>query len=637
MKDQSILKKYSLFNIVYTLFLCTSCIFSPDDDINYVEISQDINLPPLYIDLTSIKDTLYVYGPVVLKYNINGYEQNREYSIQFTVDNNATQLNQFNGSFTFYPPFEKTGYFIAKLQVFTKSGTGSLADKLDAEKVVYERQWVMYVDSKPPDALSITSIKPEHGSLRIDWNKYERKNFKSYTIYKTRINSPYGSYTVSKVINDQDSTFYFDPSYVGGEATYWIVIRTHLHDVEGSKIKYSDNTIPRIIQIENITDSTLKVTCSSSKYFSNINKYRITEVDQNNKGGIIRYETNNPRDTVFTIKSVFGTSRFLSVRSFSKSSVISNEEIDAVESTKTEFALGEIIQPYNEILFSPLTGRYLLTKFDFTANGSMTTITSYNYNDNTVLGSLQVPYYVTHIYVSQEQDKFIFIHGRSIYIYDLVSLSLIKSLDLTNQLESGEELTGVGLIDSNTLLLCKYLVTSPIKVRSKIIFYDIPTETKLKEITGIGGEWHLNLSKDGKYLMGSGEWSEVIQINDTTSSLIFASIYPAIISFDPDNIQQVLNFNSFNYSVFNLSLLSFTQRTTIPIAIPASMDINNHHLLGYSGFLSGSENYLVVYDYLQNKSILKINSVTSSGVNFNFSINNGYLFSSGGTRLKFQK
>jgi hypothetical protein len=351
------------------LFVCalgvfTSCVFSPDDETNFVEINQDVDLPPLYIDLDSNIDTIYVYNPVVFKYKISGYQQNRDYFIQFTVDNSSTQLDAFQGNFTFNPPFQKEGYFIAKLQVFTKSGTGSLADKLDMKRALFERQWVMYVDSKPPEALSVTSIKEERGTLRIEWDPYVRKNYKTYKLFKNRTGFPYGTYTSSKIISDPDSSFYLDTSFVGGEATYWIEVSTYLHSSSGPRHTYNDKAIPKIIRTESITDSTVKVFWTSSKYFSNVSKYSITEVDHNGDRATIKHEVANPFDTVCTIQSFFGASRHLSVRTFSNSSLIENQNIDAVESEKKEFVLGEKIQPYEEIFFSSPKDLYLLTKSD---------------------------------------------------------------------------------------------------------------------------------------------------------------------------------------------------------------------------------------------------------------------------------
>ncbi|MFN7882608.1 MAG: hypothetical protein ACK5PF_06295, partial [bacterium] len=111
-----------------------------------------------------------------------------------------------------------------KIKHRVKSGTGSLADKSQAEYAEYELKVILVVDNNI-FVPKISNISFQDGTVKIKWNEYTRGDFQSYRVVKL-IPAQYGGFREyrSFVIKNQTQTIFTDTTYVGGSINYQIVV-----------------------------------------------------------------------------------------------------------------------------------------------------------------------------------------------------------------------------------------------------------------------------------------------------------------------------------------------------------------------------------------------------------------------------
>jgi hypothetical protein len=609
----------------YVLLVCSSCLFTPDESENFVEVDDTVNLPPMLIELSDASDTVDVFGPVEFSYEMDVLPD-REYRYFFSFEEEQTPLEASSGTFTF-SPFETQGYFKIALNAVTPSGTGSLADKYGAELVVFRREWVARVDTKPPDLVTITSISPDNGSLRIDWPHYSRANFKSYTITKYRQNE-YGEYDFANEITDQDSNFFYDSSFVGGAAYYIVKIKTLLHEGDGEAKTYADNNLAGVHHAEHVHGTTMNVVIRKSKYYANVSKVAVQEVVGNlttPKGQSV-----NALDTVFQIESVFGAPRELRVRTHAKSFIPELAETDATNSATAPFVVGEAIPPFTNILFAPAHGKY------FTYNGTTTiALQSYSFENNEDLGTTTLPHGISETAViTPDQSTLAIIDNNDVYLYDVSSLSLLHHVDVSSLVTLPDRFIGVGVDGPNTLLLLK--VTDPNGQSASLVIYDLLTSTLIGEYTRATLGRKIWLSPDKQYVAAVGGYASVKKFDGTNMlSHVWIDVsQSAFVDFDLSNANQMYHFSYARVNQVDLNTSAVTGGFNLPFTTLMSLDTERHWLFGRIG---GTPEFALVYDYQTQTEVLKIEAKFTEGVNIFHFMSGGYIFSSQGARLRISQ
>jgi hypothetical protein len=138
---------------------------------------------------------------------------------------------------------------------------------MGAEGFLYSKKFTLIVVEKL-DGIKIFSVKPDNGSLKLSWEKYEFSDFLEYTIVKC-----YGYSTeIVAVINNQHITSVYDDSYVGGKAEYRVDLKINSRDLEGVPTSYEDE-FPEIKFRNRIISVTLS--WEKSRYISNIKGYEV--------------------------------------------------------------------------------------------------------------------------------------------------------------------------------------------------------------------------------------------------------------------------------------------------------------------------------------------------------------------------
>jgi hypothetical protein len=253
-----------LFTVVMVL---ASCEFEPSG-----EFSPDIKKPdistPLVVDLNAAGDTILVDAFSILEFKFQ--TDDREFHwMKFCIGNHCETASStddiyriFMGMYNMSP-----GKFDLTVEVFTGTGTGSIADIMGAEGFLYYKKFTLIVVEKL-DGIKILSVTPDMGSLKLSWEKYELSDFLEYSIVRC-----YGySDEILAVINNQQITSIYDNSYVGGIAEYRVDLKINSRELEGIPASYEDEFPEVLVQKSN---NLVTLSWEKSRYINNIKGYEV--------------------------------------------------------------------------------------------------------------------------------------------------------------------------------------------------------------------------------------------------------------------------------------------------------------------------------------------------------------------------
>jgi len=251
--------------------LLSACDYSPagshfeEIDPN-PEVIADISLNQQQDTVVAQGNLSFVFNVSLLGHSVYGYQLKLDKSI-------LAEERSLAGSYFFQSKKYKDGYHELQLLIVANSGTGSLADKSGAEIVEVYRTWTVYVDNGPPSAVAVTSVKPEDGQLKIEWQPYKRPGFQKFELVKT-LNGirqdPVATFT------DPSATSWIDDSYVGGPVSYYVVAYAngYYNGTYGPTGEY-EYPLPRILHTTYNEAKDLTVTFSATPFYKNFKAYEL--------------------------------------------------------------------------------------------------------------------------------------------------------------------------------------------------------------------------------------------------------------------------------------------------------------------------------------------------------------------------
>lgn len=228
-----------VFLWLLVIFIYSSCVYTLED-VRKTEVSPQPTVSPPSIELDFEGDTLLILHPTVINYDLTSQNYKWVNVDVFYGEELIFTSEELEDSFTLG---NKSMYEINKLkfQVITNSGTGSLADEVGAEAVLFEKEWIVTIDTAPAEPMKFTNIFNDNGVLRIEWEKYSRNNFKSYNIYLE--NDTYSYYSTCPrqyIITDINTTYLVDKIHVGGDLIIGNSIRTINSNYDYTEENYND-------------------------------------------------------------------------------------------------------------------------------------------------------------------------------------------------------------------------------------------------------------------------------------------------------------------------------------------------------------------------------------------------------------
>ena len=438
--------------------LLTSCIYEASDDNNDIYVNPNYPIAPVQIDLQNAGDTIDVGGPVTFNYDITGYAVEKPYNIYFIAGDTIRQLTNFSGTIN-YDPGTAEKYLAMTIRVSTNTGTNSLADKNNIERIVYERSWVLNINTINPDkGPDITSINAADGSLKISWQKYNKANFAGYSVYRSGV--------LIANIQDADISSMMDLSYVGGHTTYRVAINLKDNNsVSGNPVDYVTEP-SKVIKSEVTSDGRLKFFWSACRYPNNFQRYDIYADGANPTNGLPIFSTTNIGDTTFTFTSSFGQKQLSTVVTYPKNEGDGYWDVEG----HAFYTFGEETDTYEVIATAPAINRY------FTRTAEL--LNAYALDTHELVATAPITRHVLNLVVSDDQTTILATDYFKIYQWDALTLSLRNEFSSTQF--APNSIKSIGSPNENLLLLGKVTNAG----LGSILFYNISTSTIEKEYQG---------------------------------------------------------------------------------------------------------------------------------------------------------
>src|SRR5450759_4872541 len=207
------LKRIEFAFLLLFAVLMQTCEYNPMD-VYERPVSKDV-LPPqietLVLDINH--DTIFLYPEKIINFRFSS--SNQEIKMVRFVINNDTKftVNSNNGTFVLNFGTLSDGIQTLVLEVYTASGTNSIAELMGAERFLFSKSWKVFVDRS---YYSRTRASASNGYLKLTWPKYRDYDFKEYVVSRIL------SYNNEVVIKRLKSTEFVDSSYVGEGGRYLV-------------------------------------------------------------------------------------------------------------------------------------------------------------------------------------------------------------------------------------------------------------------------------------------------------------------------------------------------------------------------------------------------------------------------------
>ncbi|HEY6914977.1 MAG TPA: hypothetical protein VI413_09900, partial [Paludibacter sp.] len=134
--------------IICVLVFFTSCIYEP-----FGTYENPVNTNPatpqiINLELNVNADTLWVYGNQKLKYHFKSSNEKQSIlGLKIYIDGAiCDSVISDNGEFDILQSALTAGVHKMNILLYTKSGTGSIADRLNAEAILLTKEWVVIAD-----------------------------------------------------------------------------------------------------------------------------------------------------------------------------------------------------------------------------------------------------------------------------------------------------------------------------------------------------------------------------------------------------------------------------------------------------------------------------------------------------------
>jgi hypothetical protein len=183
--------------------------------------------------------------------------------------------------------------------MYTSSGTGSIADNLNAEGYYYENKWLVLLDGREAPVLNSQINITEDGILKISWEKCEQYNFSHY-----EISGSINYKSIDEEIKDANINYFIDSSFVAGKISFRASCRTFNDHTWGNYL--SVDVEPSQIYFENIGLDSLKILWDKSEYNAKyLLKWDDTEIiiDETNDTSYVIEQPGFAEQTAFSLIS----------------------------------------------------------------------------------------------------------------------------------------------------------------------------------------------------------------------------------------------------------------------------------------------------------------------------------------------
>jgi len=542
--------KKLFFGLIILLFY--SCEYELQDDF-YNNIDKDVDKPTATVELNFATDTLYLSYPSYIDFKIEAGNHKFNW-VNFYINNiKYGTYYSSTGSFEISPSrYNYTdGTYQIKIEAFSNSGTGSIADCVGSEGFLFTYNWVMVISDDANLSPQIKKICRDNGKLRLDWSMYKSTNFKKYLILKSNTNNDWD--TIIRVY-DQHTTSAYDPSYIGEEAIYAIRTIAGL-TLFGRSLEYKD-TVPQL-KISNYGDKSFKLKWKS--YFSNnVAGYIISEVKKDVYG--YNYITTLPAtDSTYIFQNgKFGVESELMLTTIPKNTPsYFSDEFNRTQYYsskckgiigKKSFNVGQVYVPNGNSLIYRTSNAIFLYDYNTRKNSD-----SLIFSNSFQIGS-----------VSPDGNYILGVENSTNFFVYNVSTKTKKNVSFSDITGSLNYYYFMAMANTGVAVLC---------TTKNYYVYDFVNNNLITSRTDFD-YWalYLTISADGKYFSNGYnyffkiEGNAIVQLPDITNNLYYYN-------FNPCNPEEVIEYTP-NGSIQFINILDRSVSKSIPISCDVIQNID---------------------------------------------------------------
>ena len=544
-----------------------SCEYEPPEKFTHVEPN---NSPPTLTNQTLDfnSDTLYIWSATRFCFDFRSSDQPIE-GITVEYLGKTSTFEGCSGYFDVDPANIQAGASKVRMNVYTHTGRGSLADVTGYESYVFSKEWTLVYETVASLKVKFTNVTVENGNLVVHWQKFKRPYFNCYKITAT---DSALNYSFSKVINDADSAFLIDPSFVGGSVKFSLLISFKKWD--GTTMDYvSDNFTYRF---------PVKVTFDERPDSLTIHW---TEIPFKHTVLIFSNQINLGSAKSYTIKAP-GLGALASYQLAIKPTVKLTWD-HQMYYVYTNYTMGsKSAMTFTRMAYFPEINSYLLKhamyfrKFDGTTLGRLRSYDySWDYYDDATIA------------FSPDYSQAFTTNNQNIVQLNSSTFGIISSKKFTPSAIKSYYFRLIKVLNDSLMYVATSNDFSIYNYNTCQVIYTM----HISEISG--SPFNLSVSNDGQYLANCNTTSLRVYRNSGDTS--FVKIYETTGSFlectfDPVNINNLLMQTTTNSYIFSCPDMQLVAE--IPNSVKG-MGVNFDPVTGYLLYVSATYGTVTVYDY----------------------------------------
>ncbi len=561
--------KIELILPVLVAFIFHSCEYEPTEV--YQRQANKYVAPPeiQIVELNLNNDTIYLYSDMAVNFRFISTPQEIK-AIIFYIDS-IKQKTVYSDSGIFDLPYNdlESGTHTLLIEIYTASGTGSIADHIGMEAFIFSKTWTIIVAKQ----FSYTMESAVYnGFLKLSWNECVASNFEEYILYRC---DESGAQTEIKRLTASE---FIDSSYVGEGGGY--AVEASLQNgkiLEWGNIELPD-CIPDMLYYITETNQSI-VKWQKNKFYKAIDSYVITQYVSYGRIHDKTESINGPADTVHNIiNALFGDNVKVILRVIPKWNNLLYES-SQYYMFKSEFSF---IQGYSFLCNNEnIDYRIYQVKDDeFVYVSNQDSIIRYSVSKKQVTGSLgyvapECPTgfsmlraspsgkYLT-AYVNCDEDV-ILISSDNFDDYSVRNLKHLTDVYYFPAIPISDN--GIGIINNRW---------------NKLYIYDFNSDVLLAQFNGKMG---LRISSNSDYIFLRDDSLRLVQFKDSTLINIWSesqNITNPFYEFDPFDTNRAVFWDGLSFSVRQCDNFSIIYEFSLPDYDVLDINYYNQEILTYS-------------------------------------------------------
>ena len=410
-----------LLSCLLLLLIVTACAFEPGEIPERHLNRPSENAPGIRIALSPETDTLFVSDWADISYAIDAVPQ-IVYYVDFYINDRYIGLREYQPGEVVTFRLDVGGYqqgiYEFRMNIYTSSGSGSIADKLKAEGYLYMLNWPLVVDRTPIRPLIIISAEPvPEGGVLLKWEKFTPGSFRHYRVWKQNMYSHETGYVTT--ITNRFTSNYHDADYLEGEQVNYQIT---LNDYPGPGYRYAEKPEPPVVTP--LKGFEAEVTWKPTRNPSRLDFYRIYHNDMISPGAEVRIKGSEGVTSYKYTNIRFGADLVQNLQYVPKTSE-TNTSFMSLEQSSVAFSIGDTIPVSDAIRKLNNTGYGLLSQGD--------RLLLFDHDHRLILDSIDFsPERLRAFRVTQDGKYVYTLVGSTIRIYEPEGFRLVISEDLAN-------------------------------------------------------------------------------------------------------------------------------------------------------------------------------------------------------------